>query len=185
MSNCPKCEAQLPPRLSSGRVVCSKCGWSDSPRQTEVKSDIGYQLLGQIKSALSSSEEYKKGVKVTNGIPVKGSSYESKPTHAGSTKPIHAGSTRVFLGSLTLLAGLWMMFSGLSYDTSVSSGEYSFRRIVNEGRVSERASIINVGGFLAVCGSIFIASGRSCSVNGKREEERLMKLAKKDDEPSL
>jgi ribosomal protein S27AE len=30
--NCPKCEAKLPLRLFTGRLVCSKCGWTDRPK---------------------------------------------------------------------------------------------------------------------------------------------------------
>jgi hypothetical protein len=154
---CPKCEVKLPSRLSSGRVVCSKCGWSDSPRKIEESNpDLGYQFLGKVKSFL-------------------GTDKPRSPKSLPRRKVVHSGSSREALGGLTLLAGLWMMFCGLSYDTSVSAGEYSFRRIVNEGRVSERAALINTGGFLTVCGTIFITSGRSCAVNSKREEARIQR----------
>ena len=63
------------------------------------------------------------------------------------------------LGSLFLIVGILMMLGGLFYDPSVSDDStYSFRRIVNSGKVSEREVITNVGGFLSVCGSIFICA---------------------------
>lgn len=34
LKTCPKCEAQLPPRFTTGRLVCIKCGWSDRPEKT-------------------------------------------------------------------------------------------------------------------------------------------------------
>jgi hypothetical protein len=34
---CPKCESKLSPRLSTGRIVCTKCGWSDRPRSVEAE----------------------------------------------------------------------------------------------------------------------------------------------------
>ena len=64
------------------------------------------------------------------------------------------------VGSLFMIFGILMMISGLFYDDSVSSDSstYSYRRVVNSGKVSERATITNVGGFLSVCGSIFICA---------------------------
>lgn len=35
---CPKCGLKLPPRLSSGRIVCSKCGWSDRPLSVKAEA---------------------------------------------------------------------------------------------------------------------------------------------------
>jgi hypothetical protein len=36
--NCPKCSFKLPPRFSTGRVVCSKCGWSNQPKGNSAPS---------------------------------------------------------------------------------------------------------------------------------------------------
>jgi hypothetical protein len=33
--NCPRCNSKLPPPFqSSGRIVCSKCGWSNKPKKS-------------------------------------------------------------------------------------------------------------------------------------------------------
>lgn len=32
IQECPKCSEKLPPRLSSGRIVCRKCGWADKAK---------------------------------------------------------------------------------------------------------------------------------------------------------
>jgi ribosomal protein L40E len=165
-SLCPKCEANLPPRLSSGRLVCSKCGWSDSPRKVETNNDLGYQLIGQIKNALTPLPN------VSDVYTNESESLDIPAKDKTKVKIAHTGSARVLLGGLSLLAGLFTMYSGLSYDISVSSSN-GYGRIVNDGKVSDRISLVNVGGFLAVCGSIFITSGRSCSVNSKREIKRI------------
>lgn len=32
LEDCPQCNSKLPPRLATGRVVCSKCGWTNQPK---------------------------------------------------------------------------------------------------------------------------------------------------------
>jgi ribosomal protein S27AE len=42
---CPKCGSKLPPRFSTGRIICGKCGWTDQPKhmpaQFEEKTTEG------------------------------------------------------------------------------------------------------------------------------------------------
>lgn len=46
LENCPKCDQKLPsPFKSSGRQVCSKCGWSSSSNQTNSKSEPKKKLI--------------------------------------------------------------------------------------------------------------------------------------------
>jgi hypothetical protein len=67
------------------------------------------------------------------------------------------------MGSSFLIIGILMMLIGLFYDPSVKgSSEYSSDRTINFGKVSEREIITNIGGFLSICGSIFI-----CRVSNK------------------
>jgi len=35
--DCPKCRSKLPPRFSTGRVVCSKCGWTNQPKNNSAQ----------------------------------------------------------------------------------------------------------------------------------------------------
>jgi hypothetical protein len=38
LENCPKCEQHLaPPRQATGQQVCVKCGWSNKPRNAELR----------------------------------------------------------------------------------------------------------------------------------------------------
>jgi hypothetical protein len=95
------------------------------------------------------------------------------------------GNTRLFLGGLLFLVGVYAMSSGLLYDTSVSDGErYSSSRIINTGKVSDRATITNIGGFLAICGSILLSSGLISLENSKREEELLRRYKTEQDDNS-
>ena len=55
LETCPKCESKLPPRLSSGRIVCSKCGWCDRPSKDEVKPDIANEALTNLKGVLNNA----------------------------------------------------------------------------------------------------------------------------------
>jgi hypothetical protein len=43
--NCPKCTSKLPPRFSTGRVVCSNCGWTNQPKNTSAKNSSQEQDL--------------------------------------------------------------------------------------------------------------------------------------------
>jgi hypothetical protein len=38
LESCPKCSSKLPPRFSTGRVVCSKCGWTNQPKSNSVQN---------------------------------------------------------------------------------------------------------------------------------------------------
>jgi hypothetical protein len=70
-------------------------------------------------------------------------------------------------GSFLLFIGISMMLRGLFYDTSVeSSSKYSFDRVINSGKVSDRETITNIGGFLSICGSIFI-----CRASNKQSND--------------
>lgn len=60
LENCPQCRAKLPPRLSTGRVVCSKCGWTDQPRSTSSRGiDQGEDNASKISMNKSASSIHK------------------------------------------------------------------------------------------------------------------------------
>jgi hypothetical protein len=53
LENCPQCDKQLlPPFKSSGRQVCTACGWSNKVRESKLDKKIA--PLAQVKSLLSS-----------------------------------------------------------------------------------------------------------------------------------
>jgi hypothetical protein len=136
---CPKCEAQLPPRFTSGRLVCTKCGWSDRPNTSKPEKESESTVENPPAAKVIAILEHV----VTN---------QRRFTYG--------------LGSLLLVIGLLMMLNGLFYDTSVSSSsEYSSSRIVNTGRVSDRETITNFGGFLSICGAIFF-----CRASNKQND---------------
>jgi hypothetical protein len=71
------------------------------------------------------------------------------------------------MGSFLLFVGITMVLIGLFYDTSVeSSSKYSYDRIINAGKVSDRETITNIGGFLSIYGSIFI-----CRASNKQSDD--------------
>jgi uncharacterized Zn finger protein (UPF0148 family) len=40
---CPKCDTNLPPRFSTGRVICGRCGWTDKPKKSSIHDVIEEQ----------------------------------------------------------------------------------------------------------------------------------------------
>jgi hypothetical protein len=38
VETCPKCSARLPSRFATGRIICSRCGWTDKPKSTVVSN---------------------------------------------------------------------------------------------------------------------------------------------------
>jgi hypothetical protein len=140
IEKCPKCEAQLPSRFSTGRLVCTKCGWSDRPdRPLHSNIPIMEQTLDAAENILE----------------------KVFPRDHNPNPVVKEIKSRDFLrgaGSIFFTIGLLTMMIGLFYDTSVrSESDYSFRRIVNTGFVSDRETITNIGGFLCICGAVFLS----------------------------
>ena len=141
-TDCPKCQTPLPPRLSSGRLVCSNCGWTDRPKKVEEPQP----------EAIANRED------VQNIVPA-----EPKPRFWNVD--ISPRSTRNF-GWLLFVVGSLMMLRGLLYDPTVSS-EDSFgleKRTYNIGAINIKQTWTNTGGFIAVCGAAF-ASGSNIGKN--------------------
>ena len=140
---CPKCESKLSPRLSSGRIVCVKCGWSDRPSTPTPEKES--------KSTAENSTAFQAIVnpeKIANFV------LPERKWLILTARNQHR------LGSFFFIAGIIMMITGLFYDTSVSTGSstFSVERVVNTGKVSERETFSNIGGFLSICGSIFLCT---------------------------
>ena len=51
---CPKCSNQLNPPLASGRRVCSKCGWTNQPRNNQSSEITSPNSLNNIVATLTS-----------------------------------------------------------------------------------------------------------------------------------
>jgi hypothetical protein len=84
------------------------------------------------------------------------------------------GSTTSWMGLCFISIGIIMMLIGLFYDTSVESdSKYSYSRIINSGKVSDRETITNIGGFLSICGSIFI-----CRASNKQSDDNEVRQTK-------
>lgn len=69
------------------------------------------------------------------------------------TAPGKARMSGKTMGWVLFIVGMLMLGIGLIYDPSVSSGLES---TYNLGAISFKSTYTNTGGFLAVCGSIFI-----------------------------
>jgi len=58
-------------------------------------------------------------------------------------------------GNFFSIIGFFTMMGGVFYDTSVSSdNSSSYGRVVNIGRVSDRATITSIGGFFFIYGAV-------------------------------
>jgi ribosomal protein S27AE len=128
--DCPKCGSKLPPRFSTGRVVCGKCGWTNQPKNVAVQSvEQNPQELVSHSTATQAST---------------------------SPKFIDTGARSVRnFGWLLFVMGGCMMGIGLIYDPTVKSGEFGLDRTYNIGAINIKSTYTNTGGFIAVCGAIF------------------------------
>ena len=102
--NCPQCDKKLPPPFkSSGRQVCSGCGWTNKPKT--VKSAPEPKLInGEVKTEPEPihtlKEENKQPPKLN--ISINNQSVELDPVHLSGI----AGSIILFLGTFTPLISL-------------------------------------------------------------------------------
>jgi ribosomal protein S27AE len=130
--DCPKCGSKFPPRFSTGRVVCGKCGWTNQPKSVAVQS--------------------------VEQNPQEFVSHSTVTPASTSPKFIDTGawswSVRDF-GWLLFVIGGCMMGIGLIYDPTVESGEFRLNRTYNIGAINIKSTYTNTGGFTAVCGAIF------------------------------
>lgn len=62
-------------------------------------------------------------------------------------------------GWLLFVVGGLMMANGLFYEPTVP-GEYGIGQTYNIGAISHRSTLTNTGGFLALCGAVFIVGSR-------------------------
>lgn len=72
------------------------------------------------------------------------------------------------LGWLLFIIGIGMMGNGLTYDPTVSSGSFGLDRTYNVGAMNIKTTYTNTGGFLAVCGAVFVTR----SVTKGKEAEK-------------
>lgn len=147
--NCPKCDSVLPPRYATGRVVCRRCGWTDQPRNTSVPDvapeQVSHSIVTPVPMSLMSKNQ---------GISVQGA---RNPTRA--------------LGWVLFIVGSGMMGIGLTYDPTVKSGSLGFERTYNIGAISIKNTYTNTGGFIAVCGAVFITRSIIQGEEGKKENQ--------------
>ena len=105
-------------------------------------------------------------------------------THASSPIPSHSNSSRTLInnskkrenllestkeiktqglknplktfGWILFTIGSGMLLIGLTYDPTVPSGMFNTERAYNIGEINIKSTYTNTGGFLSVCGAIFI-----------------------------
>jgi uncharacterized Zn finger protein (UPF0148 family) len=135
LENCPSCNSNIPSRLKSGRVVCPKCGWTDQPKKMELDAaskmeDPKHREIEDLSDDKHVSEKPKDNTKI---------------------RSFWYGA-----GTILMVLGGWMMTAGFFYDPSVESGDIIKTRTYNIGEISQRSTLTNTGGFLAICGSIII-----------------------------
>jgi hypothetical protein len=88
-----------------------------------------------------------------------------KTTGRKSSKP-----QKVF-GWLLFLIGIGMLGAGLGYDATVQSGPLGLKRTYNVGKINTKQTYTNTGGFLAVCGAIFITKEPKKEENNDQSNE--------------
>lgn len=82
---------------------------------------------------------------------------------SNNTLRIGGSQSLKFFGWLLFTIGSVMLLAGLAYDPTVSSGTLDVERTYNIGEISNKSTYTNTGGFLAVCGAIFITRPRDSS----------------------
>lgn len=97
---CPQCEKKLPPPFkSSGRQVCSGCGWSNKPKVTKTEPSPANKET----KPLPLPEKAKENVPTSKlNISINQQSIELNPIHLSGI----VGSTILFLGTFTPLVKL-------------------------------------------------------------------------------
>lgn len=73
-------------------------------------------------------------------------------------------------GWVLFIFGALIMAVGFTYDATVESDDYE--RIYNIGAISNKSSFINTGGFMTVCGAIFITNRRNTTQKAADEQLR-------------
>lgn len=120
LENCPKCEKKLPPPFpSSGRQVCSGCGWSDKKNEPKIsKSEPIHES--------NSSEAFES------------SNVNSSPLEKISTEQISAKFKQFTNKSeyilIAILIGLiFNQFSKPSYEYTIASpSDYTFEESMDD-----------------------------------------------------
>ena len=102
--NCPQCEKKLsPPFKSSGRQVCSSCGWTNKPKAVKSAPEpkpINREVKTEPEPIHTLKEENKQPPKLN--ISINNQSVELDPVHLSGI----AGSIILFLGTFTPLISL-------------------------------------------------------------------------------
>lgn len=111
-----------------------------------MKGSIDQSTLDRIKTNLERLDIYS-----INDIKV--SQFKAKNIIATEPNKDSKTSNPQNLGTLLFVVGLIMMGIGLIYDPSVGDS-------YNIGAISFKETYTNTGGFLSVCGAIFIGSAR-------------------------
>jgi ribosomal protein L37AE/L43A len=142
---CPKCGSKLPPRFSTGRVVCGKCGWTNQPKNVPAQS------VEKISEEVVSSPT---AISIST-----------------SQKFIDTGARSINnFGWLLFVVGSCMLGIGLIYDPTVESGEFGSSRTYNIGAINIKSTYTNTGGFIAVCGAIFATYSSSRQRKESKED---------------
>ncbi|MGL5804587.1 MAG: hypothetical protein ACRC11_03970 [Xenococcaceae cyanobacterium] len=150
LETCPKCEKKLhPPLKSTGRQVCSSCGWSDKTISSEQLNNSNEEKTNDIVLArLDPILKY-----LQDKLDKIDKSEQINYTKRGFSNWIFNNCNKIFI------IGIIIMLLGLFMDTTVCGEEGLYKGCThNLGKLNERSNVVNLGGFIAVCGSIFMIS---------------------------
>jgi len=114
LENCPKCEKKLPPPFSSsGRQVCSACGWSDKEKDSKTSSS---ELINE-----SSPSD------LTESTAIKPSFLNNIPTEQISSKFKQFTSKSEYILLAIFLGLIFSQCSKPKYEYTIASpSDYSF-----------------------------------------------------------
>lgn len=138
---CPKCESLLNTLSSSGRQICSSCKWTEPVEKTTTELKKNYFQVDKDGERQSKEE-----------IPKPNNSQKESVTKT-EQKSNNAGAIILFV------LGVIVTFSGLNYDTTSCDYNYGIKSgcVHNTGLLNDRSNIVNVGGFLCVCGCVLFS----------------------------
>lgn len=150
--NCPKCDSVLPPRYATGRVVCKKCGWTDQPQAASISNVARERVSHSVGTSVSMQSKLLEQALSKTGV-----QKNKNFTHG--------------FGLFLFIVGSAMIGIGLIYDPTVSSGSFGLDRTYNIGAISNKSTYTNTGGFIAICGAIFMTRTKSLREEGRRESQ--------------
>ena len=149
--SCPKCDGSLGILQSTGRQVCSSCKWIEPVKKTSNQEDINSQSnVDSWESEAKKEQENYSSEQIVNNN-------QKESIIQSEQKDSNSGAKTLFI------IGILVTLYGLNYDTTTCDYDYGFKSgcTHNIGLLNDRSNIVNIGGFLGVCGCILSTKSKN------------------------